>query len=131
MMDAERDGEQDLPVTAKNLRALLEKSGLTQAEVARQAHMARDALGRYLHGVNKPPARRVVALAEVFGVSHRDIDPSLPEEIHIPRHQSPYDELFSVHPSSRPGHMRIKMDAELPAEAVAAMVEIVGRFVRK
>lgn len=131
MMDAEKDGEQDLPVTARNLKSLLEKSGMTQAEVARQAHIARDALGRYLHGVNKPPARRVMSLAEVFGVSHRDIDPSLPEELNIPRHVSEHDELFSVHPSNRPGHMRVKMDAELSSEAVAAIVEIVGRYVRK
>lgn len=131
MTDVEQNGEQDLPVTARNLQVILEKSGMTQAEVARRAHVARDALGRYLHGVNKPPARRVVALAEALGVSHRDIDPSLPEELNLPRHQSPYDELFSVHPSSRLGHMRVKMDAEMPSEAVAAIVEIVGKFVRK
>lgn len=126
MTDAERKDDPDLPVTAQNLRLLLERSGMTQAELARRAHIARDALGRYVHGVNKPPVKRVVALAEAFGVSHRDIDPSLPEKLHLPRHESVHDEFFSVHPAGKPGHMRIKMDAELPVEAVTAIVEIVG-----
>jgi transcriptional regulator with XRE-family HTH domain len=131
MTDAERKDEQDLPVTAQNLRLLLERSGMTQAELARRAHIARDALGRYVHGVNKPPVKRVMALAEAFGVSHRDIDPSLPEKLHLPRHESVHDEFFSVHPAGKPGHMRIKMDAELPVEAVTAIVEIVGTMVRR
>lgn len=118
--------DQDLPVTAQNLRTLLERSGMTQAELARRAHIARDALGRYIHGVNKPPVKRIVALAEAFGVSHRDIDPSLPDELNIPRHESVYDEIFSVHPAGKVGHMRIKMDAELPIDVVTAIVEIVG-----
>lgn len=126
MMNSEREGEKDLPATAKNLRELLRRSGMSQAEVARKAHIARDAFGRYLHGVNRPPAKRVVALAEALGVSHLDIDPELPDELHIPRHQSEYDELFSIHPAKLPGHMRIKMDAELPVEVVTRIVEIVG-----
>ena len=131
MADAAREDEHDLLVTAKNLRLLLERSGMTQAEVSRRAHIARDALGRYIHGVNKPPIKRVVALAEVFGVSHREIDPSLPDELSIPRHKAVHDEIFSVHSADKPGHMRIKMDAELPIEAVTAITEIVGKIVRR
>ena len=125
-MGSKRVGEDELPVVARNLRNLLTRSGMSQAEVARKAHIARDALGRYLHAVNRPPAKRVVALAEVLGVSHRDIDPELPDELHIPRHQSESDELFSIHPARASEHMRIKMDAELPVEVVMRIVEIVG-----
>lgn len=116
----------DLPVYAQNLRRLLEQSGLSQAEVARMAHVPRDAFGRYLHGVNRPPAVKVVNLAEVFGCSHLDIDPDLPEELNLPKRSLAFEELFTVYPSKRRGYMRVKMDAELPAALVTRLVELMG-----
>lgn len=114
------------PVYAQNLRRLLEQSGLSQAEVARLAHIPRDAFGRYLHGVNRPPAVKVASLADVFGCSHRDIDPDLPEELNLPKRSVTFDELFSVYPSKRRGYMRVKMDAELPSALVTRLVELMG-----
>lgn len=118
--------EDEVPVYAQNLRRLLDQSGLSQAEVARLSHIPRDAFGRYLHGVNRPPAAKVFNLAEVFGCSHRDIDPDLPEELNLPRKSSIHDEILSVYPSKRRGYMRVKIDADLPAALVTRIVELMG-----
>lgn len=117
---------EEVPVYAQNLRRLLEQSGLSQAEVARLAHIPRDAFGRYLHGVNRPPAVKVASLADVFGCSHKDIDPDLPEELKLPKRSLSFDELFSVYPSKRRGYMRVKLDAELPLALVTRLVEVMG-----
>jgi transcriptional regulator with XRE-family HTH domain len=116
----------EVPIYAQNLRRLLEQSGLSQAEVARLAHIPRDAFGRYLHGVNRPPAAKVASLAEVFGCSHRDIDPDLPEELKLPKRSVTFDELFTVYPSKRRGYMKVRMDAELPAELVTRLVQLMS-----
>jgi|GEM_PF-6430076 transcriptional regulator with XRE-family HTH domain len=116
----------EVPLYAQNLRRLLEQSGLSQAEVARLSHIPRDAFGRYLHGVNRPPAVKVANLAEVFGCSHLDIDPELPAELTLPKRAVTFDELFSVYPSKRRGYMRVKMDTELPAALVTRIVELMG-----
>lgn len=68
------DDKNELPDYALNLRKLIAAAGVSQAEIARRAGMNRDALNRYTHGRTRPPARRVLAIANVLGCLPSDID---------------------------------------------------------
>lgn len=64
----------DIPIFAQKIQLLTRNSNMRQAEVARRAGMTRDAFHRYFNGKTRPPADKLLALAEVFGVRPEDID---------------------------------------------------------
>lgn len=64
----------DLPPFAQKIQQLTHKSNMRQAEVARRAGMTRDAFHRYYTGKTRPPADKLLALADAFGVKPEDID---------------------------------------------------------
>ena len=115
--------EDELPVVARNLRRLMGAALLRQSDVARQAGIARDALGRYVHGRNHPPPQKVAALARVLGCSPHDIDPALPATAAptptLPevRPAPPPGAPFGVGPAQDgdPGKLRLRVDMDLPA----------------
>ena len=67
--------EDQLPVWAQNLRNLSVGTGCSDAELARQSGMSRDAFHRYVSGKTRPPVEKVYRLADFFGVAPEDIDP--------------------------------------------------------
>jgi transcriptional regulator with XRE-family HTH domain len=111
---------------AKNLSALLLETGMSQADVSRATGIPRDAFGRYLHGINLPPARKVAKIAATFGCSPHRIDPSLPEDLSLPAGPDPSSPLFSVGRGTSEGRLRIKMDTELPSELVMKIARVVA-----
>jgi transcriptional regulator with XRE-family HTH domain len=111
---------------AKNLSALLQETGMSQADVSRAAGIPRDAFGRYLHGINVPPARKVAKIAAAFGCAPHRIDPSLPKDLRLPEGPAPSSALFSLHRGASEGRLRIKMDAELPSELVMEIARVVA-----
>lgn len=128
MMDSEKDGEQDLPVTAKNIRALLAKTTMSQADVSRATGIPRDAFGRYLHGVNRPPAKKVALIASALGCKPRDIDPSLPD-VDIVSELGPIElKSYTAGPprSGHPGQMRLEISADLPTETVLEVLRVLS-----
>jgi len=58
---------------AKNLRALLDKTGLSAPEVARRAGVDRKTLNNQLNGRYDPRPEQVQAVAQVFGVNNWDL----------------------------------------------------------
>jgi transcriptional regulator with XRE-family HTH domain len=110
---------------AKNLSALLQETGMSQADVSRATGIPRDAFGRYLHGVNLPPARKVTKIAAAFGCSPHRIDPSLPEDLRLPEGPDQSTALFSLHRGTSEGRLRIKMNTELPSELVMEIARVV------
>ena len=114
---------------AKNLSDLIRQSGMSQADVSRASGIPRDAFGRYLHGVNLPPAWKVARIAAAFGCSAHRIDPSLPEDLRPPAGPDRSAALFSVRRGSVEGNLRITMDAELPNELVMNIARIVTEHV--
>lgn len=128
MDDAERDGERELPVVAKNIRSLLAKTALSQADVSRKTGIPRDAFGRYLHGVNRPPAKKVAMIAAAFGCKPHDIDPDLPEG-DIATELGPLElKSYTAGPPlcGDPGKMRIEISADLPTETVLEVLRILS-----
>lgn len=65
----------NLPVYARNIQALADRTGLSHAELARRAKMSRDAFHRYATGKTRPPVEKVYMLADLFCVEPTDIDP--------------------------------------------------------
>lgn len=53
---------------AKRLRAALDKTGLTQAELSRRTKIPKSAISQYLSGAFEPKQDRLELLAKVFGV---------------------------------------------------------------
>lgn len=53
---------------AKRLRAALDKTGLTQAELSRRTNIPKSAISQYLSGAFEPKQDRLELLARVFGV---------------------------------------------------------------
>lgn len=51
------------------IAVLRKEAGLSQAELAQQLNVSPSAVGMYEQGRREPPARMLVALAEIFGVS--------------------------------------------------------------
>lgn len=111
---------------AKNLSALLQETGMSQADVSRATGIPRDAFGRYLHGINLPPARKVAKIAAAFGCSPNQIDPSLPEDLSLPAGPDPSSPLFSVGRGTSEGRLRIRMDTELPSELIMEIARVVA-----
>ncbi|VDS10034.1 hypothetical protein PARHAE_03245 [Paracoccus haematequi] len=113
----------DLPDYAINLRRLQDASGRTQAENARRAGLERDAYGRYLHGKTRPPAAKLAALALAFGVAPEDIDP---EQTGITIDDADLPPPFEIQEArtSGPGYLRVKIDADLPADIAGQIVEL-------
>lgn len=111
---------------AKNLSTLLQETGMSQADVSRATGIPRDAFGRYLHGINLPPARKVAKIADAFGCSPHRIDPSLPENLSLPEGPDPSSPLFSVGRGTSEGRLRIRMDTELPSELVMEIARVVA-----
>lgn len=56
-------------VLGPRIAVLRKEAGLSQAELAQQLNVSPSAVGMYEQGRREPPARMLVALAEVFGVS--------------------------------------------------------------
>lgn len=128
---------QDLPIWAKNLADLTERSGLTQAELARRAGLSRDSYNRYVRGLTRPPLKSVRALAELFGVKISDIDPSrsaadtMPDSGVSRYDASDIDEryreasyIMSPTASGDPMRTRLRIDVDLSISAAAKIIEL-------
>ncbi len=128
MTESEKTSGGDLPVVAQNLQSLLARTALSQADVSRRTGIPRDAFGRYLHGINKPPAKKVALIASVFGCTPHDIDPDLPEG-DIASDLGPI-ELKSYTAgaplSGDPGKLRLEISADLPTEQVVEILRILS-----
>lgn len=81
-VSGDRTGQGDAPKVGAELapwvdrlQDLVVRSGLRQAEIARRAGLQRDALGRYVRGLTRPPPAKLAAIARVLGVEPHDIDP--------------------------------------------------------
>lgn len=115
----------ELPEFASRLQKLQQESGRTQAENARRAGLQRDAYGRYLHGLTRPPAGKLAALAHAFGVSPAAIDPEQPGvsimDAELP---PPYELRMS---DRAPGHAHVIVDAHLPMSVAQVIAELVAQ----
>lgn len=127
-MSNEISAERDPKLIALNLKTLLLRSGMSQADVSRATDIPRDAFGRYLHGVNLPKAGTVAKIAEAFGCSPREIDPSLPESIADPVRSRTSSPLFAIGHGSRKGHLRIRMDTELPTDVIFSITKLMAEY---
>ena len=128
MTESEKTSGGDLPVVAQNLQSLLARTALSQADVSRRTGIPRDALGRYLHGINRPPAKKVAMIAAALGCTPRDIDPDLPEG-DIATDLGPLElKSYSAGPplSGDPGKMRLEIEADLPTEQVIEILRILS-----
>lgn len=129
----------ELPAWARNLADLTERSGLTQAELARRAGLSRDSYNRYVRGLTRPPLKSLRALAELFGVKLSDIDPSRsaadtmpdPESMVSRYDASDIDEryrdahyILSPTASGDPSRTRLRIDVDLSISASARIIEI-------
>lgn len=110
---------------AKNLNILLQQTGLSQADVSRASGIPRDAFGRYLHGVNLPPARKIARIAAALGCSPHQIDPSLPADLKLLDSPDTSSRILSIGRGLREGHMRITMDAELPGDLIISIARLI------
>lgn len=115
----------DLPEYAARLQKLHKESGRNQAENARRAGLQRDAYGRYLKGLTRPPNGKLAALAMAFGVSPAAIDPERPEVSVLEAELPP---PFELQMSDRaPGHAHIIVDAHLPVSVAQVIAELVAK----
>ncbi|EKX56467.1 helix-turn-helix domain-containing protein [Cereibacter sphaeroides] len=137
MMDEEGAA---LPVWSRRLQELTERSGLSQAELARRAGMSRDTYNRYCRGLTRPPRKKVLALAELFGVETWEIDP-LEAGIAALRRESerslealgeqptPSTPSYILSPPSSgdPRRMHLRVDADVRIETALRIAELLNR----
>lgn len=124
-----RDGSastgRSVPPWAERLQDLVARSGLRQAEIARRSGMQRDALGRYVRGLTRPPAVKLVALARVLGVAPEDIDPDRADLVGVEL-PNPVPPLYRLMParSHDPDRMLIEVTAEVDRATALAIVDL-------
>ena len=70
--------EKDIPEVAIRLREAIEKSGFSQAELARRAGFSKDLMSRYVRGMNPPTQKKIAAIARALDIDPRDLDPNAP-----------------------------------------------------
>jgi transcriptional regulator with XRE-family HTH domain len=66
--------DEELPEIARKIRDAIEKTGETQAEIARRAGINRDMMNRYVRGITKPPLPKITAIAQALGIDPRELD---------------------------------------------------------
>ena len=110
-----------MAMTGERLRDCLERSGLTQAEAARRAGLQRDAFGRYLLGKTFTPARKLIAIARVFGVQPSQLDPSRPDLDYASEAEQP--QAYTITPD-RDGLVRLDFSAVVTIEMAMEIVKV-------
>lgn len=142
--EVEDGGGGELPEWAQRIQALTARAGIPQAELARRAGMSRDAYNRYYRGATRPPYKQAVALARLFGVEVRDIDPDRDGIAALHRageasreaweEETEYMEArsrpaYSLHPPSSgdPGMVRLRVDADIPLESATTIISLLQR----
>ena len=115
-----------LPEYARNIQELTAKSGLSQAEIARRARLPRDAFGRYHNGVTQPPAHKIVAIAQVFGVKPSDISAEFAHLDDAKPTDSGARPAYSITPSAtgRAGDVYLEVATDVPAGVAAQIIEL-------
>lgn len=131
------DEEETLPEWARRLQELTEKSGLSQAELARRAGISRDTYNRYCRGLTRPPRQKVLALASLFGIEDREIDPVQVRLEALRRETGKAEAARRDHPappyllsppvSGDPGMMHLRLDADIRIETALRIVELLNR----
>lgn len=114
---------------AQNIQRLADETGMTHAELARRAGMTRDAFHRYATGKTQPPTDRVYALADLFGVEDKDIDPTRSflrkRQKGVPaRALQPY--TISPPVSGDPDRVHLKLEMDLRHGTLAKILELVA-----
>jgi transcriptional regulator with XRE-family HTH domain len=108
--------------TAARIRAHVEKSGLTQAEIARRAGLQRDAFGRYMLGKTRAPSKKLVAIARVFGVRPSELDPDRPDLDAIADADPTPVRAYTLTPGTG-GLVRLEFSAEIPIDLAARIIK--------
>lgn len=119
-----------MPVWSLAIQRLTERSGLSQAEIARRAGLTKDALNRYHSGKTRPPRLKLEALAGVFGVHPNEIDPDRITLVKTPR---PTVQPYSVARSATGDHSRVhfKLEMDMSAVGMARIIEIANEEMSK
>lgn len=142
--EGEDGGGGELPEWARRIQALTERAGIPQAELARRAGMSRDAYNRYFRGVTRPPYKQAVALARLFGVTVKDIDPDRAgveamqrasnSSLEYLAEETAYMEsmsrpAYSLHPPSTgdAGMVRLRVDADIPLESATTIISLLQK----
>lgn len=66
--------DEELPEIARKIRDAIEKTGETQAEIARRAGINRDMMNRYVRGITRPPLPKITAIAQALDLDPRELD---------------------------------------------------------
>lgn len=126
----------DIPPFAQKIQHLTHKSNMRQAEVARRAGMTRDAFHRYFSGKTRPPADKLLALAEVFGVRPEDIDDGASAaelelaRIHGKTKSREIRESYRLAPPSDGDTQKVRLmcDLDLDIEDAMKVVQILNKY---
>jgi transcriptional regulator with XRE-family HTH domain len=126
----------DLPPFAQKIQYFTHKSAMRQAEVARRAGMTRDAFHRYYSGKTRPPPKKLLALAEAFGVKPEEIDDGASAaELELARIQGKsrsreIRETYRLAPPSGgdPLKIRLMCDVDLTTEDAMKIVQILNKY---
>lgn len=63
-------------IVSNNIKLIIEREGVSQAEFARRAKIPPTTLSGYVKGVTRPNAGNIQKISDTFGVPKADIDPS-------------------------------------------------------
>lgn len=127
----------NIPIFAQKIQLLTRNSNMRQAEVARRAGMTRDAFHRYFNGKTRPPADKLLALSEVFGVRPEDIDDGASAaELELARihGKSKNQEIRGAYRLGPPNggdplKVRLMCDLDLTTEDAMKVVQILNKYI--
>lgn len=117
--------DHDLPLWANRIRQLTKQSGLSQSEIARRAGVNRDAFGRYHNGVTRPPAQKLLMIAQAFDVRPSEIDP---EATHLDKAkpETRKSDPYRIGPPSTGKQSAVQLDVscEVPVAIAMQVIDI-------
>ena len=116
---------------AKRLRAALDKTGLTQAELSRRTNIPKSAISQYLSGAFEPKQDRLELLARVFGVTEAwlmgfDVPEDMPAPItteDTAEMSAPEQEVLTVHERAVLTAYRAKPEMQKAVDTLLGVAE--------
>ena len=118
--------EQDTPEIAIRLREAIEKSGFSQAELARRAGFSKDLMSRYVRGMNPPTQQKIAAIARALNIDPRDLDHDAPPP--EPRKDNQFKMRMSLNAD---GGMLVEFSAVMSLEDATTLAAFVKREMEK
>lgn len=113
-------------IFSANLRKALADRNWQQADLAQATQLGRDAVNRYANGINLPPLKKIVIIAEALSLQPSELDPEFPEGFKVA--QSPSSLAtgeYGLRASAVPGKLRLTVDVDVSHDTGAAVLKLI------